>query len=459
MAIIKSTLNAIDKIPQALVRFMDWATDGNKVADTKKELDTAKREAIKARSGRAQANQDVKDRQTDFNNASANLTDKENLLKLSQDYLNNVITHPDIQRLYSAAANATDPLTKRRLSEQLVKRLTPNYVGGKSQYHADPEMDRALFFLDYMYPNVYQQIYSKPGLKFTVDDVYDALYSNAYGSRDFKQFSDRLLNQARAGISKAQAEYDTEKLITHTDPNYINAEKALSKSGADATNADALYRANRGEWNQANIRYKKALANQENKLKNARLLTGMTLGGGTLLGIPAAYYASDISDYLGQAYRDFIGQPKSPNQEAFNDAGIKTLAANSEPLPDPSIQGQSFRLPGMVTANSATPPSAPAPVTREAPASVAPASQKQSVNVAPAPSSDDTYGYLDTALNRPKQPFTPTIQGRRTPSQEAALAKGMFDYRRQSARNALGGLSPAEAVQRGIIPYEALAYV
>lgn len=45
-----------------------------------------------------------------------------------------------------------------------------------------------------------------------------------------------------------------------------------------------------------------------------------------------------------------------------------------------------------------------------------------------------------------------------TPKPEAQLAASLFKARQQSARNALGGLSPAEGVQRGIIPYEALAY-
>ena len=49
---------------------------------------------------------------------------------------------------------------------------------------------------------------------------------------------------------------------------------------------------------------------------------------------------------------------------------------------------------------------------------------------------------------------TPTI----TPKPEVQLAASLFRARQQSARNALGGLSPAEGVQRGIIPYEALAY-
>lgn len=44
------------------------------------------------------------------------------------------------------------------------------------------------------------------------------------------------------------------------------------------------------------------------------------------------------------------------------------------------------------------------------------------------------------------------------PKPEAQLAASLFRARQQSARNALGGLSPAEGVQRGIIPYEALAY-
>lgn len=50
----------------------------------------------------------------------------------------------------------------------------------------------------------------------------------------------------------------------------------------------------------------------------------------------------------------------------------------------------------------------------------------------------------------------PTVTS--VPKPEAQLAASLFKARQQSARNALGGLSPAEGVQRGIIPYEALAY-
>ena len=57
-------------------------------------------------------------------------------------------------------------------------------------------------------------------------------------------------------------------------------------------------------------------------------------------------------------------------------------------------------------------------------------------------------------------PTTPAqvLAATSTPKPEAQLAASLFKARQQSARNALGGLSPAEGVQRGIIPYEALAY-
>ena len=57
-------------------------------------------------------------------------------------------------------------------------------------------------------------------------------------------------------------------------------------------------------------------------------------------------------------------------------------------------------------------------------------------------------------------PTTPAqvLAATSTPKPEAQLAASLFKARQQSARNALGGLSPAEGGQRGIIPYEALAY-
>lgn len=58
----------------------------------------------------------------------------------------------------------------------------------------------------------------------------------------------------------------------------------------------------------------------------------------------------------------------------------------------------------------------------------------------------------------PVKTVVPTVTPTVAPKPEAQLAASLFRARQQSARNALGGLSPAEGVQRGIIPYEALAY-
>lgn len=439
MGFIKSTLNAIDKIPQSLVKFMDWATDGNKVADTKKALDQSN-DAYK------QARTTYNNKHADFNVANKPIADAEKDFRLNKELYQNHIRDaaPRLEQLYNAAIQAEqagNTATRNKALQNLVTELTPFLDKNVS---AD---DRAIAIYKWMYPGSSQTV--------DASTVYDLLNNNALGPRNFKRFFNNIESRAYNDVIDSLSDLQDARNITRPTSSYITSKAAYKDARNKAINARNDYYRNKGI-------YEAALANQENKLKNARAFTGMTLGGGTLLGIPTAYYASDISDYLGQAYRDFIGQSKSPNQEVFNEAGNNALTANSEPLPDPSIQGQSFRLPGMVTANPVTPPVAPAPVTSEAPATVPPPTpvlQEQPVAVAPAPSSEDTYGYLDKALNRPKQSFTPTIQGRRTPSQEAALAKGMFDYRRQSARNALNGLSPAEAVQRGIIPYEALAYV
>lgn len=435
MGFIKSTLNAIDKIPQSLVKFMDWATDGNKVADTKKALDQSN-DVYK------QARTTYNNKHADFNVANKPIADAEKDFRLNKELYQNHIRDaaPRLEQLYNAAIQAEqagNTATRNKALQNLVTELTPFLDKNVS---AD---DRAIAIYKWMYPQSNQTV--------DASTVYDLLNNNALGPRNFKRFFNNIESRAYNDVIDSLSDLQDARNITRPTSSYITSKAAYKDARNNAINARNDYYKNKGI-------YEAALANQENKLKNARLLTGMTLGGG-VAGILPAYYASDIANYLGQAYRDFIGQSKSPNQEVFNEAGNNALTANSEPLPDPSIQGQSFRLPGMVTANPATPPSAPAPVPREAPAPVTQVPQEQPVTATPAPNSEDTYGYLDKALNRPKQPFTPTIQGRRTPSQEAALAKGMFDYRRQSARNALGGLSPAEAVQRGIIPYEALAYV
>ena len=454
MAFIKSTLNAIDKIPQALVKFMDWATNGNKVADTQKALNKADQAKQYANAKRGQALTDYKKKKAELDAAKKGINEAEALVRHNENYLNNVITNPRIKNLYDSAANATDPATRKAFLNQLAKELVDdNYI----QFSGNPatkDIERLKKLYKYMYPGV--NIKNIPD-----DDLYAYFLYNKQGSRSFDQFFNSLKTAATNSLNASRATLAKERALAMNSSDYAKRTQDLKDANLARINARDTARTARTEADVARRAYDAALNNQANKLRGMR---GAVYG--LPIGLPAAYYlAPKFFSNLKEQYDNYIGQPKSPEQTAFNEAGDNALAANSEPLPDPSIQGQSFRLPGMVTANPATlstPPVAPAPVTSEAPATVPPPTsvpQEQPVAVAPAPSSDDTYGYLDKALNRPKQSFTPTIQGKRTLSQETALAKGMLDYRRQSARNALNGLSPAEAVQRGIIPYEALAYV
>ena len=454
MAFIKSTLNAIDKIPQALVKFMDWATNGNKVADTQKALNKADQAKQYANAKRGQALTDYKKKKAELDAAKKGINEAEALVRHNENYLNNVITNPRIKNLYDSAANATDPATRKAFLNQLAKELVDdNYI----QFSGNPatkDIERLKKLYKDMYPGV--NIKNIPD-----DDLYTYFLYNKQGSRSFDQFFNSLKTAATNSLNASRATLAKERALAMNSSDYAKRTQDFNDAAIAKREARNNAITARREADVARRAYEAAVASQANKLKGMRYLTYSSP-----LGLAAGYFlAPNVISNLGQTYNDFMDQPKSPEQAVFNEAGNNALTTNSEPLPDPSIQGQSFRLPGMVTANPATlstPPVAPAPVTSEAPATVPPPTsvpQEQPVAVAPAPSSDDTYGYLDKALNRPKQSFTPTIQGKRTLSQETALAKGMLDYRRQSARNALNGLSPAEAVQRGIIPYEALAYV
>lgn len=443
-----------DYVPKLLVKWWDMATNGDKVADTKKALDKANQAKQYANAKREQALTDYKKKRADLNAANEDITKANALVEHDTNYLNNVIRDPRIKNLFERAAGTVDPAEQKVYLDQLAKELIDdNYV--QFSGNADTrDIERLKKLYEYVYPSI--DIKGIPDAQ-----IYEHFLNNKYGNRDFKQFFNSLEDAATKSLNSSQVKLDTAQTLANNSSKYAQRTQDFNDASLARINARDTARTARTEADVARRAYDAALNNQANKLRGMR---GAVYG--LPIGLPAAYYlAPKFISNLKEQYDNYLGQPKSPEQAVFNEAGNNTLTANSESLPDPSIQGQSFRLPGMVTANPVTPsapPSTPAPAPREAPATVPPPAsvpQEQPVAVAPAPSSDDTYGYLDKALNRPKQPFTPTIQGRRTPSQEAALAKGMFDYRRQSARNALGGLSPAEAVQRGIIPYEALAYV
>lgn len=446
-----------DALPQGAVKLWDIATDGNKIASTKKDLDTAQKEYRNTRHGRAQANKDVTDRQADFDKVRQNLTDREQLLRQSQDYLSNVITHPDIQRLFDAAANTTDPLARSRLSEQLVTRLTPYWKGDKQLYSTDPQMDRALAFLDYMYPNIYQRIYSNKNLKYTVDDVYDAILTNAAGARDFTDFSSKLLNQARLGANNAQAAYDAERLIAQADPNYLAAEKALNDANVNASAMDALARVNRGEWNQSIINHRNAIANQARKIRNTRLGFGLSALGG--LGY-ALYPSAEEEEEQGQN-NDIQGRsPALPGmmpapasaKEIFNAAAGRAMADN--PLAHMGSYYTSRNSDWTPDDSALEYIPDPEPALIPKPAS-APSAPSRTVNVQPVENTISAPMTKKGKVVIPDGLYPNSIKGTR----EWLLAQHMADYRKQSARNALPpGISPAEGVQRGIIPYEALQY-
>lgn len=441
-----------DYVPKLLVKWWDTATNGDKVADTKKALDKANQAKQNANAKREKAINDYRARRTDLNTANEDIAKAEAQVKHDTDYLDNVIRNPRIKNLYDYAVNAADPTVQKAFLNQLAKELMDDSKIQFSNNPATKDVERFRKLYEYIYPNAkYLKTVSD-------DDIYAHFLTNKYGGRTFDQFFKNLDYAATESLSKSHEVLNKERALANNSSDYAKRTQDLKNANLARINARDTARTARTEADAARKAYETALANQAEKLRSMRYA-----GYGLPIGLAAGYFlAPKIISNLKDQYDEYIGQSKSPEQTAFNEAGNNTLTANSEPLPDPSIQGQSFRLPGMVTANPATPPVTSSLAPREAPATVPPPAsvpQEQPVAVAPASSSEDTYGYLDKALNRPKQSFTPTIQGRRTPSQEAALAKGMFDYRRQSARNALNGLSPAEAVQRGIIPYEALAYV
>ena len=106
----KATAKAVtDYVPKLLVKFMDWATNGNKVADTQKALNKADQTKQNAIAKRQKAVNDYRARETDLNDAKAGITKAKASVEHDTNYLNNVITNPRIENLFNNAVNATDP--------------------------------------------------------------------------------------------------------------------------------------------------------------------------------------------------------------------------------------------------------------------------------------------------------------------------------------------------------------
>lgn len=444
-----------ETVPEASLKFWDklWGNP-DELADTQKVLAKAEQERKDAQQAKKAALKDERNKQTAFDNASKNLTDKENLLKLSQDYLSNVITHPDIKLLYDRILDpAASPISRKNFARVLTKRLTPNYVGGKNQYHTDPEMDRALALLDYLYPNVYQKV-AKRKKPLTVDDIYDEIFvKNLGGTRDFTQFNTNLTNVAQQGLNDAQAAYDAEKMLTKFDPTYLAAEKALSKAGVNRIDKDAALRVSKMEHQQALANAKAAEMNHALRRRGAAYLTyGLPLGG-------AATGALAYSGYplYKDMYDKYFGESEKKEITPEENAAKKMVDSVFGVKPDSSIQGRSMMLDGM----------APVPAPVSAPA--------QTVQVPPAPEPDPVP--VSVPQEQPKAP--PPVDNSQIP--EAAVARAMVDNTapyalrygspaylqqqqqpvdmRQWVRQKYGmSMSPAEMVQRGIMPYEYLQY-
>lgn len=359
-------------------------------------------------------------------------------------YIKNYIDSTDLEQLYRGLTSGVSKAEQRRYLDRMVKQLgAPLNLTGTAD-------ENAIALAKWFDPswNPASKDVPKQAREALVHLFIDPVTVKK-GSKPAYRTLDQIRNPFRQHANNLKADAQNELNILGKDANYQQQLKAYNTAKSDYNTAKTT------ADNFADI-FKKANANR--RAKEQAWKTGYTLGSPVALGIAAATpllnkylfnksgeeALKQTSDNFAPTYQDplyyHFGSYYTPKNNEWEGAADGTIpvAQNVAALArsTPSVQAEANPP---AVANDESPldyiPD-PAPV------------QAVQNTTAPAPANNGKTVIPDGL-------YPNSIKGTR----EWLMAQHMADYRRQSARNALPpGMSPAEGVQRGIIPYEALQY-
>lgn len=363
------------------------------------------------------------------------------------DYIKNYINSKDLEDLYNLYHSGISSTDQRLVLDRMVKQLgAPLNLTGTADENAialakwfDPSWTPSKSATD-------NTLAAEEALAHLFMDPLNATIGT--GKRPLRTLQ-QLRNPFIQRANSLKADVQNELNILRKDANYQQQLKAFNTAESDYNAAKQTEKGFLDAYNKA-----KAI----NKAKVKAWKTGYSLGSPVVLGVAAATpllnkylfnksgeaALNQTPDDFAPTYQDplyyHFGSYYTPKNNEWEGAADGTIpvAQNVAALArsTPSIKAEAN--PPAVTTDESPLDYIPDP---------APVQTVQNT-AAPAPANNGKTIIPDGL-------YPNSIKGTR----EWLMAQHMADYRRQSARNALPpGMSPAEGVQRGIIPYEALQY-
>lgn len=361
-------------------------------------------------------------------------------------YIKNYIDSTDLEQLYRGLTSGVSKAEQRRYLDRMVKQLGAhlNLTGTADE--------NAIALAKWFDPswNPASKDVSKQAREALAHLFIDPVTLKK-GSKPAYRNLDQIRNPLRQRANALKADAQNELNILRKDANYQQQLKAYNTAESD-------YNAAKTTADNFSDIFKKANANRRAKEQAWKM--GYTLGSPVALGVAAATpllnkYLFNKSgeealkqtpDNFAPTYQDplyyHFGSYYTPKNNEWGGAADGTIpvaqnvAALARSTPAIKVEAN----PPAVTNDESPLDYIPDPAPVQAAQNTA----------APAPANNNNGKTII-----PDGLYPNSIKGTR----EWLLAQHMADYRKQSARNALPpGMSPAEGVQRGIIPYEALQY-
>jgi hypothetical protein len=355
------------------------------------------------------------------------------------DYIKNYVDSADLDQLYRGLMASKSKIERRRYLDRMVKQLgAPLNLTGTAD-------ENAIALAKWFDPSW------SPVTKDTSKQAKEALkhlFVDPIASKNFRTL-DEIRNPFRQRANALKADAQNELNILRKNANYQQQSKIFNTANSNYNTANTALKGYSDTFKKANANRKA----HEEAWKTAAQL-GIPLASVEVAAAPflnrylfnksGKQALEQTPDNFAPTYQDplyyHFGSYYTPKNNEWEGAADNTIpiAQNVAALArsTPSVQAD---------ANS------PAVTNDESPLDYIP-------DPAPMQTVQNTAASVPTTKSKTVIPdglYPNSIKGTR----EWLLAQHMADYRKQSARNALPpGMSPAEGVQRGIIPYEALAY-
>ena len=422
-------------IGDAIKSVWDLMTDANTARSAAKDYIQSKRQRDIAKTARDKADTAFKTNRDLEAKYNADITHQD-------DYIKNYIDSADLEQLYRGLTSGISKVEQRRYLDRMVKQLgAPLNLKGT----ADENAIALAKWFDPSWNPVSKDV-SKQAREALTHLFIDPVTLKK-GSKPVYRTLDQIRNPFRQRANALKADAQNELNILRKDANYQQQSKNFNI-------ADSNYNTAKTTADNFSDIFKKANANR--RAKEQAWKTGYTLGSPVALGIAAA--TPLLNKYLfNKSGEEALKQTPDNFAPTYQDPLYYHFGSYYTPKNNDWEGAADGTIP--VAQNvAALARSTPAIKAEANPPAVT--NDESPLDYIPDPAPVQTVQNTAAPANKgkvviPDGLYPNSIKGTR----EWLLAQHMADYRKQSARNALPpGMSPAEGVQRGIIPYEALQY-